>query len=103
MQRQVGFETQSRKRAGADHLINYRKTFVRIRAAVGTKGVDVVFDPVGGDFFEPALRSTSWNGQVQWLALPQENTASSSDLPLLKGCAVVGVFWELSAKANRYR
>ena len=84
------------KRAGADHLINYEKENFReqIRASVGTKGVDVVFDPVGGNYFEPALRSTSWNGRVLVVGFASGKIPQvPANLPLLKGCAVVGVFW----------
>ena len=84
------------KAAGADELINYSETPLRdaIKALTGGKGVDVVYDPVGGEMFELALRSTAWRGRVLVVGF------ASGDIPkvpvnlmLLKGCAVVGVFW----------
>ena len=55
------------KSRGADHLINYNTEDMRarIKGITGDKGVDVVCDPVGGAYAEPALRSTGWNG---WLS-----------------------------------
>ena len=52
--------------AGADHLIDYSEQDLRsaLKDIVGKKGVDVVYDPVGGDMFEAALRSTAWGGQL---------------------------------------
>ena len=84
------------KAAGADELINYSETPLRdaIKAMTKGRGVDVVYDPVGGEMFELALRSTAWRGRVLVVGF------ASGDIPkvpvnlmLLKGCAVVGVFW----------
>jgi NADPH:quinone reductase len=84
------------KDAGADHLINYSQQDLRstLKDIVGKKGVDVVYDPVGGDMFEAALRSTAWGGRVLVVGF------ASGDIPkvpvnlaLLKGCSIVGVFW----------
>ena len=84
------------KNAGADHLIDYSQQDLRsaLRDIVGKKGVDVVYDPVGGDLFEAALRSTAWGGRVLVVGF------ASGDIPkvpvnlaLLKGCSIVGVFW----------
>ena len=82
--------------AGADHLIDYSQQDLRsaLKDIVGIKGVDVVYDPVGGDMFEAALRSTAWGGRVLVVGF------ASGDIPkvpvnlaLLKGCSIVGVFW----------
>ena len=82
--------------AGADHLIDYSQQDLRsaLKDIVGKKGVDVVYDPVGGDMFEAALRSTAWGGRVLVVGF------ASGDIPkvpvnlaLLKGCSIVGVFW----------
>jgi len=56
--------------------------------------VDVVYDPVGGDYAEPALRSMNWKGRylVVGFAAGQIPTIPLN-LPLLKGCAITGVFW----------
>jgi NADPH2:quinone reductase len=84
------------KSAGADHLIDYSQQDLRsaLKDIVGKKGVDVVYDPVGGDMFEAALRSTAWGGRVLVVGF------ASGDIPkvpvnlaLLKGCSIVGVFW----------
>ena len=84
------------KNAGADHLIDYSQQDLRsaLKEIVGEKGVDVVYDPVGGDMFEAALRSTAWGGRVLVVGF------ASGDIPkvpvnlaLLKGCSIVGVFW----------
>ena len=82
--------------AGADHLIDYSQQDLRsaLKEIVGKKGVDVVYDPIGGDMFEAALRSTAWGGRVLVVGF------ASGDIPkvpvnlaLLKGCSIVGVFW----------
>ena len=84
------------KNAGADHLIDYSQQDLRnaLKDIVGKKGVDVVYDPVGGNMFEAALRSTAWGGRVLVVGF------ASGDIPkvpvnlaLLKGCSIVGVFW----------
>ena len=84
------------KDAGADHLIEYSQQDLRsaLKDIVGKRGVDVVYDPVGGDMFEAALRSTAWGGRVLVVGF------ASGDIPkvpvnlaLLKGCSIVGVFW----------
>ena len=81
---------------GADHLINYKEQNLReeIKAIVGKKGVDVVYDPVGGEVFEQALRSTAWRGRALVVGFASgEIPKISINLALLKGCAIVGVFW----------
>jgi len=83
------------KEYGADGLINYTKEDLResLKALTGG-GVDVVYDPVGGDYAEPALRSMNWKGRylVVGFAAGQIPTIPLN-LPLLKGCAITGVFW----------
>lgn len=81
---------------GADDTINYASANLRdaLKALTGGKGVDVVFDPVGGEFAEPAFRSIAWRGRYLVIgftggAIP----ALPLNLPLLKGAAIVGVFW----------
>jgi NADPH:quinone reductase len=81
---------------GADDTINYSTQSLRDRLGelVGKRGVDVVYDPVGGELAEPALRSMAWGGRylvVGFAAGPIP--ALPFNLPLLKGCSVVGVFW----------
>jgi NADPH:quinone reductase len=85
---------------GADATINYTTHPVpgafreAIKAATDGKGPDVIYDPVGGDFAEPAFRSIAWRGRylvVGFAAGPIPNLPLN--LPLLKGASLVGVFW----------
>ena len=81
---------------GADELINYASEDLRTRLKELTdgRGVDVVYDPVGGDFSEPALRSMAWNGRFLVVGFAAGKIPSIPlNLALLKGCAIVGVFW----------
>ena len=58
------------------------------------KGVDVVYDPVGGSFSEAALRGTAWNGRYLVVGFAAgEIPRIPLNLPLLKGVSLVGVFW----------
>ena len=84
------------KDAGADYLIDYSQQDLRsaLKDIVGKKGVDVVYDPVGGDMFEAALRSTAWGGRVLVIGFASgEIPKVPVNLALLKGCSIVGVFW----------
>ncbi|ARK09553.1 NADPH:quinone oxidoreductase family protein [Fibrella sp. ES10-3-2-2] len=81
---------------GADETINYTTQPLRDRLTelVGKKGVDVIYDPVGGDLAEPALRSMAWGGRYLVVGFAAGSIPSLPlNLPLLKGCSVVGVFW----------
>lgn len=89
------------KAAGADELINYSNEDLRERLEeiVGKKGVDVIYDPVGGDLFEPAFRSLAWNGRLLVVGFASGTIPSlPANLPLLKGAALVGVFWGTFAR-----
>ncbi|MBW3604967.1 MAG: NADPH:quinone oxidoreductase family protein [Actinobacteria bacterium] len=81
--------------AGADEVIRYDEQDLRSRLReLAPDGVDVVFDPVGGDATEVALRSTAWGGRLLIIGFASGDIpAIPANLPLLKGCAVVGVFW----------
>jgi NADPH:quinone reductase len=81
---------------GASEVINYSEQDLkeRIKELTRGQGVDVVVDPVGGDYSEAALRGMAWNGRFLVIGF----TAGSIprvplNLPLLKGCSIVGVFW----------
>jgi NADPH:quinone reductase len=63
------------------------------KGAVGERGADVVFDPVGGDYTEPALRSIAWAGRYLVLGFAAGLPRLPLNLPLLKGCDVLGVFY----------
>jgi NADPH:quinone reductase len=62
------------------------------KEAGGSSGVDVVYDAVGGDYAEPALRSMAWNGRFLIIGFPAGIARIPLNLVLLKGCSVVGVF-----------
>ena len=84
------------KELGADHTINYSTESVkdRVKELTGGRGVDVVYDPVGGDFSEPAVRSMGWNGRYLVIGFASGPIPSIPlNLTLLKGCSIVGVFW----------
>jgi NADPH:quinone reductase len=84
------------KSIGADETINYSTANLRetLKTMTGGKGPDVIYDPVGGDFAEPAFRSIAWRGRylvVGFAAGPIP--ALPFNLALLKGASIVGVFW----------
>ena len=84
------------KRAGADHLINYSEGNIRekIKNIVGSSGIDVLYDPVGGELFEPCLRSLAWGGRALVIGFASGTIPKlPTNLTLVKGCSVVGVFW----------
>ena len=81
---------------GADMTINYVTEDLksRVRELTGGAGANVVYDPVGGPYSEPALRSTAWNGRFLVVGFAAGDIPKIPlNLPLLKGCSVVGVFW----------
>ena len=82
--------------SGADLRINYSTEPLeeRIKELTGGRGVDVIYDPVGGDYFEPALRGMAWSGRylvVGFAAgwIPRVPL----DLTLVNGVSIQGVFW----------
>ena len=84
------------KEHGADETINYSTEDLRerIKALTEGKGVDVVYDPVGGGYSEPALRSMAWRGRFLVVGFANGEIPSIAlNLTLLKGCSIVGVFW----------
>jgi NADPH2:quinone reductase len=81
---------------GADAGINYAGEDMRerIKELTGGKGVDVVYDAVGGPYTEPALRSITWRGRLLVVGFAAGDIPKIPlNLPLLKGSSVVGVFW----------
>ena len=84
------------KAMGADEVINYKTEDLRerIKELTGKKGVDVVYDPVGDAYSEPAVRSLAWQGRYLVVGFAGGAPASIRlNLPLLKGASIVGVFW----------
>ncbi|MCU9946477.1 NADPH:quinone oxidoreductase family protein [Pseudomonas solani] len=84
------------KAAGADELINYSESSLKekVKELTGGQGADVIYDPVGGDLFDEAIRSIAWNGRLLVVGFASGRIPELPvNLTLLKGAAVVGVFW----------
>jgi NADPH2:quinone reductase len=84
------------KAAGADELINYSESSLKdeVKRLTGGQGADVIYDPVGGDLFDAAIRSIAWNGRLLVVGFASGRIPELPvNLTLLKGAAVVGVFW----------
>lgn len=81
---------------GASHTINYAEEDLkqRIRDLTGNSGADVIYDAVGGEYSEPALRAIAWKGRFLVVGFAAgEIPKIPLNLLLLKGCEAVGVFW----------
>ena len=86
---------------GADVCINYSTEDLReaIKVATNGKGPDVIYDPVGGIYAEPAFRSIAWRGRYLVVGFANgEIPKLPLNLMLLKGASLVGVFWGEFAK-----
>jgi NADPH2:quinone reductase len=86
---------------GADATINYSTENLRdaVKTLTNGKGPDVIYDPVGGDFAEPAFRSIGWRGRYLVVGFASGPIpALPLNLALLKGASIVGVFWGDFAK-----
>ena len=91
------------RNAGADHAVVYpkgpfdkdgQKALAQLfKDAVGPEGAHVIYDPVGGDYAEPALRSIAWEGRYLVVGFPAGIPKLPLNLTLLKSCDVCGVFW----------
>jgi len=91
------------RKAGADEVIIYpRAPFDKdtskqladaFKAAVGPGGADIVYDIVGGDYSEPALRSIAWEGRFLVVGFPAGIAKMPLNLTLLKSCDIRGIFW----------
>lgn len=84
------------KRAGADDTINYETANLReeIKRLTQDRGVDMVYDPVGDKFADPAVRGLAWGGRYLVVGFAAgEIPKVALNLPLLKGGAIVGVWW----------
>src|SRR5690606_5035038 len=81
---------------GADATINYATENLRdrIKELTGGKGPDVIYDPVGGEYAEPAFRSIGWRGRYLVIGFANgEIPRLPLNLALLKGASIMGVFW----------
>jgi NADPH:quinone reductase len=88
---------------GADETINYASEDLkeRVKALTGGRGVDVVYDPVGDRYAEPAFRSIAWNGRYLVVGFAGGVIPSLPlNLPLIKGASIVGVFWGAFTQAE---
>ena len=77
-------------------LINYSETSLKdeIKRLTDGQGADVIYDPVGGDLFDQAIRAIAWNGRLLVVGFASGRIPELPvNLALLKGAAVVGVFW----------
>ena len=84
------------KEYGADFCINYSDGNFKekVKDLTNGKGADVIYDPVGGDIFEQSLRCIAWNGRLLVVGFASGKIAlAPTNLPLLKNCSIVGVFW----------
>ena len=81
---------------GADEVICYGKEDLkeRVKALTGGEGANVVYDPVGGELTEAALRATAWEGRLLVVGFASGPIPRvPMNLVLLKGCQILGVFW----------
>jgi len=82
------------KAAGADIVLGYENLKDALKEATGGKGVDVGYDPVGGDMFDVLARSMAWNGRLLVIGFTSGKIPQFPvNLALVKGFSVVGVFW----------
>ncbi|MDG9883981.1 NADPH:quinone oxidoreductase family protein [Pseudomonas sp. GD04058] len=87
---------ETARAAGADDLIDYSQASLKdeIKRLTAGKGVDVIYDPVGGDLFDQAVRGLAWNGRLLVVGFASGRIPELPvNLVLLKGGAVLGVFW----------
>ncbi len=91
------------RKAGADDVIVYplqpldkdmsKGLANAFKAAAGPNGFDIVYDTVGGDYSEPAVRSIAWEGKFLVVGFPAGIAKLPLNLTLLKSCDICGVFW----------
>lgn len=84
------------RKYGADEVINYttEKIRDRVKELTGGKGADVIYDAVGGDAFDEAIRCINWDGRLLIVGFASGRIPQLPvNLALLKGCQIVGVFW----------
>lgn len=84
------------KAAGADELIDYSQASLKdeIKRLTGGQGADVIYDPVGGELFDQAVRGLAWQGRLLVVGFASGTIPQmAANLVLLKGAAVLGVFW----------
>ena len=88
---------------GADETINYTTANLKdeVKRLTGGKGPDVIYDPVGDKYAEPAFRSIGWNGRYLVVGFAGGKIPSLPlNLPLIKGASIIGVFWGAFTQAE---
>lgn len=91
------------RRHGADHLIDYAKEDIRerVKAITGGKGANVIYDPVGGDAFDGALRSIAWEGRLVVIGFASGRIPQApANYILIKNCSVIGVLWGVTVRRD---
>jgi NADPH2:quinone reductase len=85
---------------GADAMIDYEREDLKARAKELTdgSGVDVVYDAIGGEYAEAALRAIAWRGRFLVIGFTAGIPRMPLNLALLKGCSIVGVFWGAASR-----
>ncbi|WP_228242920.1 NADPH:quinone oxidoreductase family protein [Porphyrobacter sp. GA68] len=96
-------KAQAARKSGADEVVIYpRAPFDKdqskalanqFKEAVGPNGADIIYDVVGGDYSEPALRAIAWEGRLLVIGFPAGIAKMPLNLTLLKSCDIRGVFW----------
>ena len=89
-------KAEAARELGADETINYTVESLknRTRELTEGRGADVIYDPVGGDTFLECLRCINWEGRILVVGFTSGRIPKAPmNLPLLKGCSIVGVFW----------
>ena len=84
------------KQYGADHLIDYSSEDIRdrVKEITGGKGADVIYDPVGGDAFDAAMRSIAWEGRLVVIGFASGRVPEAkANIVLVKNISVVGFYW----------
>jgi NADPH2:quinone reductase len=91
------------KSAGADELVNYSEVPLKetVKALTGGNGVDVVYDPVGGELAEQAFRALAWHGRYLVIGFASGDIPKfAANIALLKEASIIGVWWGTWAKKN---
>lgn len=94
---------QFAREAGADETINYSEVSLRdaVKELTGGKGVDVVYDPVGGELAQMALRSLAWHGRYLVIGFASGDIPDlPANIALLKEASITGVWWGTWASRN---
>jgi NADPH2:quinone reductase len=90
----TGEKRRLAREAGADETLGYENLKDALKQATGGKGVDVAYDPVGGDAFDALSRSMAWGGRLLVIGFASGRIPQLPvNLALVKGYSVVGVFW----------